>query len=95
MKSIVMVLCAGLLVSGIIGCATAPKSEEKREDLMVRASDALKQMKAEDAGLDAFLSKAHGYVVFPEVGKGGYIVRTAGVRSGNAAVEVRGSGFMT
>lgn len=74
MKSIVTLLGVGILAVCLSGCATAPKSEAKKEDLMESASSALSQMKAADPGLNGFLNKSYGYVVFPSVGKGGYIV---------------------
>lgn len=73
MKSLSLLLCT-LVLLPLAGCATAPKTEEKREDLLGSSSDALKQMKVEDSGLEGFLSKAHGYVVFPKIGKGAWIV---------------------
>ncbi|MGH7215252.1 MAG: YSC84-related protein [Tepidisphaeraceae bacterium] len=64
------------LLAGVasIGCQTEPKTEAKREALRDAADASLKQMKAEDPSLDDFLDTAHGYAVFPEVGKGGLIV---------------------
>jgi lipid-binding SYLF domain-containing protein len=62
------------IVSGIVGCQTAPPTEAKREALLDKSEDTLKQMEATDPGLNNFLSRSAGYVIFPEVGKGGYIV---------------------
>ncbi len=61
------------LLAALSGCATAPRSAEDRQDLKASATDALKQMEAQDPGLGKFLEGAHGYAVFPHVGKGGYI----------------------
>jgi lipid-binding SYLF domain-containing protein len=57
-----------------VGCQTAPRTEEKREVLLDNANDTIKQMTATDSSLEGFLSHSAGYVVFPQVGKGGYIV---------------------
>jgi lipid-binding SYLF domain-containing protein len=62
------------LIVALSGCATAPKSEPERDALRTEADATLKRMTAEDPGLRDFLERAYGYVVFPEVGKGGLIV---------------------
>lgn len=64
-------LSAALALSA---CATTPKTSAKREDLKADATKALAEMKADDPSLDGFLSKSHGYVIFPHVGKAGAIV---------------------
>jgi len=56
-----------------LGCATAPKSDEKREALVDEAQATLKEMKAQDASLQGFIDKGYGHVMFPSVGKGGLI----------------------
>ncbi len=63
-----------LLAAASSGCATAPTTASDREDLKAAAADALKEMEAQDPGLAPFLAGSHGYVVFPRVGKGAYIV---------------------
>lgn len=62
------------LLVAVAGCATAPSTAAKREDLKASAVDALATMKADDPSLEGFLNKAHGYAIFPHVGKGGAIV---------------------
>jgi lipid-binding SYLF domain-containing protein len=52
------------------GCATAPKSAEGKASLGRDVATALSQARAQDPSLQAFLDKAHGYAVFPSVGKG-------------------------
>ncbi len=61
------------LLAVLPGCATAPRSAEDRQDLKAGAADALKEMEAQDPGLEKFLAGSHGYAVFPHVGKGAYI----------------------
>lgn len=58
----------------LIGCTTVPKTETARSGLHDEAQAALKRMEGIDPGLRSFLDKAHGYAVFPNVGKGGVIV---------------------
>ena len=62
-----------LLVLGT-GCQTTPKNEVKKDALHDDVNATLASMKAEDAGLDKFLSNAYGYVVFPTVGKGAWVI---------------------
>jgi lipid-binding SYLF domain-containing protein len=61
------------LLAALSACATAPTTEADRRDLRSDATEALKDLKAQDPGLGRFLDGAHGYVVFPRIGKGGYI----------------------
>ena len=61
-----------LLVSMcIVGCSTAPKDDEKRDALVDQGQATLKEMKAHDSSLQGFIDRGHGYVIFPNVGKGG------------------------
>jgi lipid-binding SYLF domain-containing protein len=57
-----------------VGCSTAPKTEEKRENLHAQAIDTMENFRRVDPGLKTFLDKCYGYAVFPTVGKGGLIV---------------------
>jgi lipid-binding SYLF domain-containing protein len=59
-----------LLVGTMSGCTTAPKSAAGRAALAGHVDGALKAMKAADPTLDATLTSAAGYAVFPKVGKG-------------------------
>jgi lipid-binding SYLF domain-containing protein len=55
---------------GSSGCATAPTSAEGKASLGREVGTALSIAIARDPSLQAFLAKAHGYAVFPSVGKG-------------------------
>jgi lipid-binding SYLF domain-containing protein len=66
------VLVASPLV--LTACSTAPKSEVARDNLREESELSLRKLKSTDATLDDFLRRGYGYVVFPEVGKGGLIV---------------------
>lgn len=84
-------LCAltlGLIGLFIVGCQTEPRSESGRKDLLDNAQNALKTMKHTDPSLDHFLGKSYGYVIFPEVGKGGFI---AGGAYGRGVVYEQGN----
>jgi lipid-binding SYLF domain-containing protein len=70
-RTLSLTLVASL--AALSGCATAPTSHADREDLKASATDALRQMEAQDPGLEGFLRDSYGYAVFPWIGKGGYI----------------------
>ncbi len=55
-------------------CATAPKSKEDRQELSNDAHAALTKMISKDPSLNGLLAQSAGYAVFPEIGKGGFIV---------------------
>jgi lipid-binding SYLF domain-containing protein len=61
------------VLASLAGCATAPETQAERTDLKAEAVNALKLMKAQDPSFDEFLSRSAGYVVFPRIGKGGFI----------------------
>jgi lipid-binding SYLF domain-containing protein len=58
----------------LVGCQTTPRTEEKKEKLEQNAPGALNHLKNEDPTLADRINSAYGYVVFPQVGKGGVIV---------------------
>jgi lipid-binding SYLF domain-containing protein len=62
-----------LALAALAGCATAPRTAEDRRDLKSAADEALGELKAQERSLQPFLAASHGYVVFPRIGKGGYI----------------------
>lgn len=61
------------LLAALAGCATAPKTAAGRADLKEAARDALEEMRAGDPSLGGFLEHSSGYVVFPHIGKGGWV----------------------
>ncbi|HVO21780.1 MAG TPA: YSC84-related protein [Anaeromyxobacter sp.] len=67
-------LLLGASLALLSGCATAPPTRAGREDLRESAMDALRGMESSDPSLTGFLRSSAGYAVFPDVGKGGYIV---------------------
>lgn len=69
------------------GCATAPKTQKERLSLVQEADAAVTSMAAKDPSLRDFLDRAHGYVAFPNVGKGGLI---AGGAYGRGVVYEQG-----
>jgi lipid-binding SYLF domain-containing protein len=61
-----------------LGCASAPKTTAQRNIIRSDADQALATMTAADPSLRPLLDQAAGYVVFPEVKQGGFIVGGAG-----------------
>lgn len=72
-KSIGTLLVAALA----FGCDTAPKTEQGRDNLEAEVETTLKQIHTSHPWVKDFLDKSAGYVVFPEVGKGGLVVGAA------------------
>jgi lipid-binding SYLF domain-containing protein len=74
MKWTLLAMTLALATLGFGGCGgTEPQTPEKKDALRAEADAALTTMKAADPSLEEFLNKAYGYVVFPNVGKGGFI----------------------
>jgi len=60
--------------AGMIGCSTAPTTDNARQTLSGRTDVTLDEMKRSDPGLQNTLNSAYGYSVFPDAGKAGVIV---------------------
>jgi lipid-binding SYLF domain-containing protein len=90
-KALGLIAAAGLLV---VGCAHAPKTEAARQDLTQQAQVTLQDMQSRDPNLQALLNSSAGYIVFPKVAQGGFIV---GAGSGKGVVFQNGQpiGFAT
>jgi lipid-binding SYLF domain-containing protein len=58
----------------LIGCQTAPKTEQEKATLEQDAQSALHRMTAEDPAIQDIVNRGYGYAVFPNAGKGGLIV---------------------
>jgi lipid-binding SYLF domain-containing protein len=56
------------------GCSSSPSTSQEKTEANDEATAALAKFQAADPSLDAVLSSAAGYTVFPKVGKGGLIV---------------------
>ena len=63
-------ICA-LAASLLIGCTTAPPSQESRNALVEEATAAMKDMNRFDPGVESLARKGYGYALFPEVVKAG------------------------
>jgi lipid-binding SYLF domain-containing protein len=71
-------LIGALLVGVLVGCASAPATRSEQGALEANADGTLRSMRSRDPSLNAVLSRAAGYVVFPSVTEGGFIVGGAG-----------------
>jgi lipid-binding SYLF domain-containing protein len=57
-----------------VGCESEPKNQEQQESMRDSARAALTSMQSKDDTLDDVINHAAGYVIFPNVGKGGLVV---------------------
>ena len=67
----IALLMLGLTMSA---CSTSPKTQADRDAMVIKATATIRTFKAKDPGLRQFFDTAHGYAVFPTVGKGGFFV---------------------
>jgi lipid-binding SYLF domain-containing protein len=54
--------------------AKLAKSEAKAQTLQQEATAAMSDLRQTDPSIEDMLNRAHGYAIFPSVGKGGFIV---------------------
>ena len=58
----------------LIGCSTAPKTDSEKADLEQTAQTALSRMQEQDPNIDDMIQKGNGYVIFPNAGKGAFVL---------------------
>lgn len=74
LRNSVMAIVLGIAgVTAMTACATAPKTQSDRDALVQQAETTLQTMRERDMNLDALLNQSAGYVVFPSVGKAGFV----------------------
>lgn len=92
-----------------VACATAPRTAEDRSDLRQEAVEALDDLQRNSPAVYQVLRDAHGFAVFPTVGKGaaivgggygrgvvyefGNVVGYADVTEGSAGLQLGGQKF--
>ena len=76
------------LVALMNACSTAPKGEGEKTDLRKESDQTLTKFRSSDRDIAKQMDDAHGYAVFPEIGKGGAIV---GGAWGRGVVYERGT----
>jgi lipid-binding SYLF domain-containing protein len=69
------VLAAALVLPAatLPGCETTPKDESEKATLSSESSAAMDSFRNADPSLQALLDKSVGWVIFPDVGKAGFI----------------------
>ena len=80
-------LITSALLMLAVACGGAPKTQSERATAEQQARAALDMMTAKDPTLRPLINNAAGIVVFPEVGKGGFI---AGAAHGKGVLFERG-----
>ncbi|MEL6917336.1 MAG: YSC84-related protein [Bacteroidota bacterium] len=83
MKTIQSITLIGILFLAI----TAGAQTKKEKKIINDAKKAKRVLLKSDSGLESFFNNSAGYVLFPNVGKGGFIV---GGASGNGVVYANG-----
>jgi lipid-binding SYLF domain-containing protein len=73
-KLLALALAIGLVVSVSIGPTSAGWDPAKAEEERKAAEETIAKFKEKDPGMKRFFDHAHGYVVFPTVGTGAFIV---------------------
>lgn len=68
------ILGAIAIAALLVGCSTAPKTESDVAKLSANVSATLAGYRAKDPTLQPLLDKSVGYAVFPDIGKGGWII---------------------
>lgn len=82
------------LVLFALGCGGGPETRAEEQAAVSQARSTVQTMTTHDPSLQSVLDRAYGYVVFPQIGEGGFIV---GGAHGNGVVFERGRpvGFAT
>jgi lipid-binding SYLF domain-containing protein len=62
------------IVCFLVGCASTPKTAAQRDTLKADADATIAMITADDPSLRLVLDSAVGYVVFPDVKQGGFVV---------------------
>lgn len=74
MRSLKSIIVCSMMLTAFVGLSQT----EKDGKLIESAENARKILKETDKGLDKFFQKSEGYVIFPNVGKGAFIVGGSG-----------------
>lgn len=75
-RTVARMMVVGALV--LAGCASVPRSQAKRSELETNANEALQAMLHQDPSIRPMLDRSAGYIVFPSVKQGGFVVGGAG-----------------
>lgn len=73
-RGAILLVLAGIPVAGIVGCNTAPQARSDRMDLKTEADRVVAEAQRTDPTLRDVMANSLGYAVFPDAGKGGFII---------------------
>lgn len=76
-----------VILSALLLCTASASADKSNEELAAQVQEARKTWQAKDDTFNATLEKAYAYAIFPEVGKGGFIV---GASHGQGEVYEKG-----
>jgi lipid-binding SYLF domain-containing protein len=88
MKQTLLLLAGLLAVMAPMACSTAPRTPNQKADLQDEGEVAMRRFERTDASLRTVLDRSYGYVLFPDIGKGGFI---AGAAYGRGLVYEQGN----
>src|SRR5262245_66659031 len=83
---------AALVLGLVVGCSTAPRTQEAKDELVRQAAAALSDWNRQVPGIESFAWAGYGYVMCPGIGKGGVGIG-AGYRRGVVYEQARHVGF--
>src|SRR5438270_11210575 len=72
MRTPLLSLLAVMTAACVAGCSTEPANESQRQALMSDARATLMSLESRDPGLHNVVDNSYAYIVFPDVGKGGF-----------------------
>jgi lipid-binding SYLF domain-containing protein len=78
MAGFALTMCAVIIPATMNAQKTAEEKEESKEKLVTESKEAKAAFIKSDDGLSKLFKTAYGYVIFPNIGKGGLIVGGAG-----------------
>jgi lipid-binding SYLF domain-containing protein len=92
MKCRARIVRLALVLGLVVGCSTAPRTQEGKDGLVRDAAAALSDWNRQAPGIESFARGGYGYVMFPGIGKGGIGIG-AGYGRGVVYAESRHIGF--
>src|SRR5206468_8613714 len=72
MRTSLSSLLALVTIAWVAGCSTEPTTDSRREALITDSRATLTSLEARDPGLRNVVDNSYAYIVFPDVGKGGF-----------------------
>ena len=74
MRNLFLALLSVSMVAFVAACSSEPSSQSQRQALVDNAQSTLKSMEAKDPGLADVVNRNYAYVIFPDIGKGGFVI---------------------